>query len=88
MAIIHVGGGFVANYVTPASDKNKKTAFLLCLFLGWLGAHYFYVGKFGKGFLYMFTFGIFFIGVIIDLFKILNGTFRDNVGQPLRNTKA
>ena len=76
----------MANYVTVASDKKKSTAFLLCLFFGWLGAHNFYVGRFGKGFLYMFTLGLFGIGWFIDLFKIANGTFRDNVGAPLRNS--
>jgi len=78
----------MANYVTPASDKSKKTAFLLCLFLGWAGAHYFYVGRYGKGILYLFTLGLCLIGWVVDLFKIINGTFRDNVGQPLRNAKA
>ena len=29
--------------------KNKWVAFLLCLLLGYLGAHYFYVGKIGMG---------------------------------------
>ena len=76
----------MANYVTVASDKKKSTAFLLCLFFGWVGAHYFYVGKFGRGFLYMFTAGLFIVGWVVDLFKIANGTFRDNVGAPLRNS--
>jgi restriction system protein len=74
----------MANYVTSTSDKRKRTAFFLCLFGGLLGLHQFYVGKIGKGILYMFTLGLFLFGYFIDLFKILNGSFRDNVGQPLR----
>lgn len=74
----------MSNYVTTTSDKNKNTALLLCIFLGWAGAHQFYVGKWGKGFLYLFTVGLFMIGWVVDIFKILTGSFRDNVGAPLR----
>jgi restriction system protein len=71
-------------YVTQTSDRSKKTALLLCIFLGFLGAHQFYVGRIGKGILYLFTAGLFVFGWIIDIFKILTGQFRDNVGVPLR----
>ena len=57
---------------------------ILCIFLGLFGAHYFYVGRYGRGFLYMFTAGLFVIGWILDIIKIMNGTFVDNVGAPLR----
>ena len=52
-------------------QRNKWVAFFLCLFLGFLGAHKFYEGKIGMGILYIFTFGLFGIGVIIDLITIL-----------------
>ena len=74
----------MTNYVTQTSDKNKKTALLLCLFGGFLGLHQFYVGKIGKGLLYLFTFGLFFIGWIVDIIKIASGSFLDNAGAPLR----
>ncbi len=74
----------MANYVTQSSDKSKKTALLLCIFLGFFGAHHFYVGSIGKGLLYAFTGGLFGIGWIIDIIKCLTGSFRDNVGAPLR----
>ena len=64
--------------------KRKKTALLLCVFLGMFGAHQYYVGKIGKGILYTCTFGIFGFGWIIDIFKIALGSFRDNTGAPLR----
>ena len=74
----------MANYVTITSDKRKKTALLLCVFLGMFGAHQYYVGKIGKGILYTCTFGLFGIGWIVDIFKIALGNFRDNTGAPLR----
>lgn len=74
----------MANYVTQTSDKKKWVAFFLCLFGGLFGLHYFYVGRYGKGILFFFTMGLFAIGWWLDLGKILNGKFRDNVGVPLR----
>ena len=74
----------MANYVTVVSDKKKWVAFWLCFFLGFMGVHRFYVGKIGSGILYLFTGGLFGIGLIVDLFKILCGNFRDNTGAPLR----
>ncbi len=35
-----------------------------------MGGHKFYLGKFGIGILYFFTFGFFFIGWFIDLFTL------------------
>jgi TM2 domain-containing membrane protein YozV len=74
----------MSRYVVITSDKKKITALLLCIFLGVFGAHQFYVGKIGKGLLYLFTVGLFGIGWIVDIIKILTGSFRDNVGAPLR----
>lgn len=71
-------------YVTPTSNKTRQKALLLVILFGWLGAHQFYVGRIGKGLLYAFTFGLFGIGWLIDLWQILLGTYTDNVGVPLR----
>ena len=73
----------MANYTTMTSDKKRKVALILCIF-GFLGLHLFYVGRIGKGLLYLCTFGILFIGPIFDFISILFGSFRDNVGAPLR----
>lgn len=59
----------VGNYNKGPLDKT--TAILLCLFLGYLGAHKFYEGKTGAGVLYLFTGGLFFVGVFIDLISLL-----------------
>lgn len=73
-----------SNYTTMTSDKKKGTALILCIFLGWLGIHRFYVGKLWTGILYLVTGGLFTIGWIVDIFRIALGSFRDNVGAPLR----
>lgn len=78
------GCEIMSQYTTPTSDKKKKTAFWLCLLGGWMGLHHFYVGRIGKGFVYFLTFGFFFFGTLADLYSISMGTFRDNVGMPLR----
>lgn len=52
-------------------ERNKWVAFLLCLFLGFLGAHKFYEGKAGMGILYIFTVGLFGIGWFIDCISLL-----------------
>lgn len=56
---------------------------MLCLFGGFFGLHYFYVGRIGKGFLYMFTMGFFMMGWFVDIFKILIGRFEDQYGDYL-----
>ena len=57
------------------SSKNKGTCLILCIFFGYFGAHYFYVGRTGMGLLYLFTLGLFSIGWIIDIFRICSGNF-------------
>ena len=52
--------------------KSKGTAYLLWFFLGVFGAHKFYLGKIGIGVVYLFSFGIFGIGWLIDLFTLGN----------------
>lgn len=51
--------------------KNKWVAFLLCVCLGFFGAHKFYEGKAGMGILYLFTGGLFGIGWIVDCIVLL-----------------
>lgn len=63
--------------------KRRQTALLLCVFLGWLGCHRYYVGKLGTGRLYLFTGGLLLVGVVLDTFLILSGSFEDQFGRPL-----
>ena len=68
------------HYQQHESEKSKGLAFLFCLLFGYFGFHQFYVGNIGKGILYLFTFGLFGIGWIIDIFLILFGKFKDSKG--------
>ncbi|MGI6248893.1 MAG: NINE protein [Acutalibacteraceae bacterium] len=51
--------------------KNKWVSFFLCFFFGFLGVHKFYEGKVLLGVVYLFTVGLFGIGVIVDLILLL-----------------
>ena len=62
---VNSNGGILEKWV------NKWVAFLLCLFLGFIGAHKFYEGKTGMDILYIFTVGLFGIGWIVDTIAIL-----------------
>lgn len=66
-----------------ASPKSKIVALLLCIFLGGLGAHRFYVGRVYTGILWLLTLGLFGIGTLVDFIMILCGKFSDGDGRLL-----
>ncbi len=66
-----------------ASDDSRLAAFLLCLLIGFTGAHRFYVGKVATGIIWLFTAGFLFVGQIYDLVLIATGEFRDINGRRL-----
>ncbi len=47
--------------------RKRSTYIWLCAAGGWLGLHKFYIEEYGKGFLYMFTVGLFMFGWFRDL---------------------
>ncbi len=66
--------GQAPNAVTIMEQYNEEThtpviGYILWIF-GFLGAHRFYYGRPISGSIYFFTFGLFFIGWIVDLFLI------------------
>ncbi len=63
------------------SDRNKSIAMLLCFFFGYFGGHLFYVGRWKKGLVYLFTCGLFCIGWLVDLFAIGANKFKDAKGR-------
>ena len=67
------------------SDKGFVPALLLCLLLGGLGAHRFYVGKIGTGVLMLITLGGFGIWTLIDLIMIAVGSFTDADGRAIKS---
>ena len=66
---------------TAISNKKRLPALLLCLLLGGLGIHRFYVGKIGTGVLTIVTIaGFCGIWPLIDLIMIICGSFKDKQG--------
>jgi len=60
------------NSITVAG-KSQTAALLLCIFLGGLGIHRFYLGDTLIGIIQLLTFGGFGIWVLIDLIMIITG---------------
>ena len=73
----------MSQFVTGTSHKRRKTALILCIFGGGIGLHNFYVSRYGRGFLFMCTGGLFFLGWLGDIFKIALGDFTDRQGNTL-----
>jgi TM2 domain-containing membrane protein YozV len=66
------------------SEKNILVAVLLCLFLGLLGVHRFYLGKIKTGLLMLFTFGGIGIWTTIDFVFLFAGLGKDKNGKTLK----
>ena len=87
------GSGFVgqrtatmyAGFAPQISQKSRMIAFLLCFFLGFFGAHRFYVGRYLMGVVYLFTLGLFGVGWLVDLVLVLLGKMRDRDRLPIVN---
>lgn len=61
---------------------SKVAAILITFFLGGLGVHRFMAGKIGTGIIWLFTFGVFGIGYLVDLIKVCTGSFTKADGTP------
>ncbi len=74
--------GFI---VAANAHRDWLPALLLCLFLGWLGVHRFYLGKVITGLLMLFTLGGLGIWVLIDFIRIVLGQFTNAQGERLNS---
>ena len=63
--------------------KSKLTAILLCLFLGSLGIHRFFLGYTLIGVIQLLTFGGFIIWAIVDLIMLIIGSLKNSEGNDL-----
>ncbi len=63
------------------NTKAILPAFILCILFGVLGFHRFYMGKPWTGILYLFTGGLFGIGVVYDIITLVIGVAKDGNGN-------
>lgn len=77
----------INNDTNIRSNKSRSLAGVLCAigFFGISGLHRLYTGHIASGLLYFFTYGLFGIGNIVDLVRILQGTFTDKTGKLLKD---
>jgi len=75
-------------YPLGYKPKDKTTALILAIFLGYLGIHRFYVGKTGTGILMLLvvvcSLGIGWIWTLVDIIMIATDSFPDSNGYPLQ----
>ncbi|SVA42862.1 uncharacterized protein METZ01_LOCUS95716 [marine metagenome] len=62
------------------SEKSFVATLVLCLLLGGLGVHRFYVGKIGTGIVMLLTLGGLGIWTLIDIIVIAVQKFKDSKG--------
>ena len=68
------------------SPRSRLGVLLFCFFLGVVGAHRFYVGKIGTGFLTIVTIGgCFGVWPLVDFILLTVGSFRDKEGRRVVN---
>ena len=66
------------------SEKNFVSTLILCVLLGGLGVHRFYVGKIGTGIFMLLTLGGLGIWALVDLIRIAIQKFEDGDGAVIK----
>ena len=67
-----------------AGPVDYSVAWIFLTFLGFLGVHRFYIGKWGTGILYLLTLGLFGLGVIYDFWTLNAQVSELNQSRQLR----
>ncbi len=80
-----VGWHTAGAMVSPAKRSVALILAVVGPFVGLSGLHRFYVGKIGTGVIWLFSFGLFGIGQLIDILMIAAGAFKDRNGLPVEN---
>ena len=65
------GDNVQAVEINKTQTQNRSVALVLCVFLGFTGAHRFYEGNTKMGVIYLLTIGLFGIGWITDIIKFV-----------------
>ena len=66
----------------PGGDEDYNLVWILLVVLGVFGVHRFYQGKVISGLVYLFTLGVFGLGILYDLFTLNDQIARENLGRP------
>ena len=69
---------------TGNSGKSFVSVLILCIVLGWLGVHRFYVGKIWTGIIMLLTLGGLGIWTLIDIIVIATQNFKDSDGTTIK----
>ncbi len=88
VAIIYPRKSRMLRSMEEAEPENMSSfswvaAVILCVMFGIFGVHYFYVRRYRMGLLYLFTAGLFGIGYVFDIIRIIAGRFPDCYGKNL-----
>ena len=89
-------GWIIDLFLIPSMDKeadqrfsggaiNYSVAWLLLTFLGFFGVHRMYMGKWISGIIYLFTGGLFLIGVLYDFWTLSTQISERNHASGVRN---
>ena len=67
----------------PLPRRSVGTAYIFWVLLGVVGGHHFYLGNTARGLLYVFTLGLGFVGVTVDLFAMKGLVRSANISRVL-----